>query len=213
MRPLRPRQSPLRKHGILIYCEGSKTEPRYLYDFSRDCGANHRFNVQVKPGKGMNALVTVQGAIREGKRTVLGLKVYDEVWRVPDVEHAGHADTLTEAVALAAKHKINLVLSNPSFEAWLLCHFGHVTKWLENGDAAGAYLSATCWKKHFDCLYDKADDRLYTRLAERLSAAVANARWLMQDRHAGRPCRDANPSTEVYKLIEHFLPRAPAAAL
>lgn len=68
MRPSRPRQSPPRKYGILIQCEGSRTEPRYLYDFSRDCGANHRFNVQVKPGKGMNALVTVQAASRAGWR-------------------------------------------------------------------------------------------------------------------------------------------------
>lgn len=104
--------------------------------FQRDCAANHRFNVQVKPGRGMNALVTVEAAVRGGKHTVLGLKTYDEVWCVLDVEHAAHAETLTQAIALAGKHNIRLVLSNPSFEVWLLCHFERVTRWLENGDAA-----------------------------------------------------------------------------
>ncbi len=202
-RPYKPKPG---RQIILIQCEGKRTEYIYLDDFCAHCGLRHDAAIDVNPGKGQNAVVTVETALAKKKTEGTRGKHYDEAWCVLDVEHAGHAHTLTEAVALAAKHNVKLVLSNPSFEVWLLCHFGHVTKWLENGDAAGAYLTATYWKKHFDCDYDKADDRLYTRLAERVPIAVADARWLMGDLHAGRPCRDANPSTEVYTLIEHLLP-------
>lgn len=112
--------------------------------------------------------------------------------------------TLTEAVALAKANAIGLVLSNPSFEVWLIAHFERVTKWFENGDTAARHLSEAHWRNEFHCSYDKGDDKLYTRLQDRLEDALTNARWLMKDHNEGRACRDANPSTDVYTLIERL---------
>jgi hypothetical protein len=210
MRPQRPRPGPPRKDGILIQCEGSRTEPRYLDDFNRDCRANHRFNMQVKPGKGMNAVVTVEAAIREGQRTVLGEKVYDEVWCVLDVEHAAHEAKLNEAIALAKKHGIRLCLSNPSFEVWLLAHFERTTRSFENSSAVERRLEEDHWKKHFGCGYEKGDPRLYERLASHLPTAVENAEWVLETFHENKPCRESNASTEVYQLIRRLLPPAEA---
>lgn len=195
-----------RKHGILIQCEGSRTEPRYLDGFCRDCGANHHFNVQVKPGKGQNAVVTVRATITESRRTVLGVKVYDEVWCVLDVEHAAHEASLNAALALAQQHDITVCLSNPSFEVWLLAHFERVTRSFEDSAAAERRLSEAHWKKHFGGDYDKADPRLYERLHSLRAVAVENAAYTLEDFNKGKPCREANASTEVFKLIRRLLP-------
>lgn len=200
-RPSRPR-----KHGILIQCEGLKTEPRYLYEFSIDCGATRRFAVTVKPGKGQNARVTMQAAIAEGSRRLLGEKVYDEVWCVLDVETASHANTLTEAFALAKQHNITVCLSNPSFEVWLLAHFERVKRDFPDSTAAGRRLSEAHWRKHFGVDYDKADPRLYERLQPLRPAAVDNAAWMLENFHGNMPCREANATTEVYQLIRRLLP-------
>lgn len=200
-----PRYSPLRKRSILIQCEGSRTEPRYLNDFSQQCGASHRLNVRVRPGKGQNALVTVQEALTEGKRKAFGINVYDEVWCVLDVEHAAHADNLTEAIALAQKNDVLLILSHPSFEVWLLCHFERPTKWFEKSKAAEDHLTAAYWKKHFGCPYEKSDPELYERLKDRVGDAVANARYIQEEHDGLRTCRSVNPSTDVYKLVERLL--------
>lgn len=200
-RPTRPR-----KHAILIQCEGQKTEPRYLADFCHDCGAVHRFAVTVKPGKGQNAMVTMQAAITEGSRTLQGVKVYDEVWCVLDVEHAAHEASLNAALALAKQHGIRVCLSNPSFEVWLLAHFERVKRDFPDSNAVERRLSEMYWKKHFGNDYDKADSRLYERLQSRQESAVDNAAWMLEDFHGNKPCRDCNASTEVYKLVQRLLP-------
>lgn len=200
-RPSRPR-----KHSILIQFEGQKTEPRYLYAFSQACTANRRFTITIKPGKGQNALVTMEAATREDNRKLLGEKIYDEICCVLDVEHAAHEAKLSEALALAKQHQIEVYLSNPSFEVWMLAHFERATRSFENSSAAEHRLEEAYWKKHFGCNYDKRDPRLYERLGPFRDTAVDNSQWLLETFHENNPCRDCNSSTEVYKLVRRLLP-------
>ena len=204
MRPQRKPNPRPRKRGLLIQCEGQKTEPNYLDELCKACGIRHRLNVKVQPGKGQNAVVTLNSAIAEGNRKVLGERVYDDVWCVLDVEHAAHEAKLTEAVALARQHGIRLFLSNPAFEVWLIAHFERTTRDFADGGAAEAYLN-TYWRKHFGCDYEKGDPRLYARLADRVSAALDNARWGLEEFHGNAPCRASNASTEVYQLVREIL--------
>lgn len=130
----------------------------------------------MRPGKGQNAVVTVESAIAEGSRKLLGEKIYDEIWCVLDVEHAAHEAKLTEALALARTANIRMFLSNPSFEVWLIAHFQRITRDFADGGAAEAYLNIF-WRKHFNRDYDKGDPELYSRLAGRRSTALDNAEW------------------------------------
>ena len=193
------------KHAILIQCEGQKTEPRYLYEFSQECGAAQRYAISVKPGKGQNALVTMEAAVREGSRTLQGVKVYDEVWCVMDVEHAAHEASLNAALALAKQHGINVCLSKPSFEVWLLAHFERIKRDFPDSAAVERRLSDTYWKKHFGCDYDKGDPRLFERLGPLQGTAADNAQWILETFHEKRPCREANASTEVYRLVQRLM--------
>ncbi len=202
-RPFRPKAG---RKIVLIQCEGSRTEYAYLDDFCRDCGARHVFTIDVNPGRGQNAVVTVETAMAKIKSERTRGKVYDEVWCVMDVEHAAHGASLTAALAFAKKHNIKVCLSNPSFEVWLLAHFERVKRDFPDSAAVERRLSDVYWKKHFDCEYDKGDARLYERLAPLRDDAVDNAQWVLETLHGDKPCREANASTEVYQLVGRLVP-------
>jgi hypothetical protein len=204
MRPQRPVNPRPRKRSLLIQCEGQKTEPNYLEELCKAYGVRQRLEVKVKAGKGQNAVVTVKAAITEGSRKVLGEKVYDSVWCVLDVEHAAHEARLNEAIALATKHKIHLLLSNPSFEVWLIAHFERITRDFADGGATAAYLN-THWRKHFQSDYEKGEPRLYHKLADRVNTAIGNAQWVLETFHENSPCRESNASTQVYQLVQELL--------
>lgn len=86
---------------------------------------------------------------------------------------------------------------------WLIAHFERTTRDFADGGAAEAYLNAH-WRKHFGSDYEKGDPRLYTKLADRVSAAQDNAQWGLETFHNNAPCRAGNASTEVYQLVRHL---------
>jgi len=204
MRPQRTSNPRPRKRSLLIQCEGQKTEPNYLDELCKECGVRQRLAVKVRPGKGQNAVVTVESAIAEGNRKLLGERLYDEVWCVLDVEHAAHEAKLNEAIVRAREHNIRLFLSNPSFEVWLIGHFERVTRDFADGGAAEAYLNAH-WRKHIGGDYEKGDPRLYVKLKDQVSAAIDNAQWALETFHGNALCRTSNASTEVYQLVRQLL--------
>ena len=204
MRPQRTSNPRPRKRSLLIQCEGQKTEPNYLDELCKACGVRQRLAVKVRPGKGQNAVVTVESAIAEGNRKLLGERLYDEVWCVLDVEHAAHEAKLNEAIVRAREHNIRMFLSNPSFEVWLLAHFERTKRDFANGGAAEACLN-TYWQKHFGSDYDKGDPELYVKLSDRVSTALENAQWVLETFHDNAPCRTSNASTEVYQLVRQLL--------
>lgn len=205
MKPSRPLKTRQRRRTLLIQCEGQKTEPNYLDDLCKVCGVRHRLEVKVRASRGQNAAVTMKAAIAEGGRRLLGENVYDEVWCVLDVEHGAHEASLNEAIALAQENNIRLFLSNPSFEVWLIAHFERTKRDFADSGAAEKYLSEKYWRKHFGCDYNKGDECLYARLADRVDAALTNARWVLETFHENAPCRERNSSTEVYRLVNELL--------
>ncbi len=192
-----------RKRSLLIQCEGQETEPNYLDELCKACSVRQRQQVKIKRGKGGN-ITTVEAAIAEGESRLLGENKYDTVWCVLDVEYQPHEATLTKAIDLAKKHGIRLFLSNPSFEVWLIAHFGRTTRDFTDSGAAEAHLN-THWRKRFGCDYDKGDPNLYAKLEDRVSDALENAQWMLEVFHENAPCRNANATTEVYQLVQELL--------
>ncbi len=204
MRPQRHLNPRPRKRSLLIQCEGQETEPNYLDELCKACGVRRRLEVRVKSGKGQNAKVTVEAAIAEGSRRLLGEKIYDDVCCVLDVEHIAHKAKLDEAVTLAQKHGIRLFLSHPSFEVWLIAHFERTKRDFADGGAAEAYLN-THWQKNFKSKYEKGDPNLHHKLADRIATATNNAQWILETFHENAPCRASNSSTQVYQLVQELL--------
>lgn len=113
------------KPRILVVCEGKETEPQYLKGFRSAC---HNPLVDVEVAKGVGVPKTVVSTAKElkkkadeaAKREKDDNLQYEKVWAVFDVdEHP----KISDAIQMARDNDIELAISNPSFELWLLLHF------------------------------------------------------------------------------------------
>jgi|ERR1022692_2479531 hypothetical protein len=59
----------------------------------------------------------------------------DEFWCVFDVEWPRNHPGLHEAIEQAQQNRIQLAVSNPCFELWLILHFQDQGAWLDNNGA------------------------------------------------------------------------------
>jgi hypothetical protein len=117
-----------------------------------------------------------------------------------DVEHPDGLNAVRQAVASLKDNKIRPALSNPAFEVWLLAHFEKTGTVFGDCDAVKERLGKH-WKEHFHADYDKADARIYSRLANLTDEAMANAKWVREHHHSGRDVMGSNSSTEVDLLV------------
>jgi hypothetical protein len=110
----RTRRAPVREERaqVLVVCGGMATEPDYFRGLKKE-RRNPAVRVVVE-GKGVDPVSLVRFAAQ--KRDTLG---FDQVWCVVDVDEFDVSD----AVAAARKKDVNLAISNPCFEYWLLLHF------------------------------------------------------------------------------------------
>lgn len=163
----------------LVWCGGLRTE-RHYFDGLKKALGDPRISVEVR-GTGKSPAQIVRSAAelrdeRPGK--------FSAVWCVVDVDQFD----LTDAVADAGRREINLAISNPCFELWLLLHHTECRAHCDGyADVVGRL------KKHVKA-YDKA--RLnFADYADGVPAAVKRAKDLGGD-------HTTNPSTGVWRLVE-----------
>lgn len=178
----RTRRAPVREERtqVLVVCGGVATEPAYFRGLKKD-----RRNPAVKvvvEAKGVDPVSLIRFAAQ--KRDILGC---DEVWCVVDVDEFDVA----EAAAAAGKKGVNLAISNPCFEYWLLLHFELCTAPLTCYDDARRKLV-----KHVP-RYAKSG-LCFTDFASGVDDAVARAQGrceVVGTEHT------RNPSTGVWALV------------
>jgi hypothetical protein len=123
---------------LLVFCEGERTEPDYLNALKQQRAVRDVASVDLRVQAGRSSakprsLVEMAAAAR--KRAVAEDAEIDEFWCVFDVEWPQNHAGLTDAVGYASRNGIQLAISNPCFEVWLILHFQDQQAWLEN-DAA-----------------------------------------------------------------------------
>ncbi|MEW1723673.1 RloB family protein [Streptomyces sp. NPDC093109] len=113
---------------FLIYCEGECTEDQYFRGLKAELRALPVY-VQLG-GEHGEPKSLVRAAIEHKNRAARSphdrWMDYDEVWCVIDVEAPRPHPGLSSALALAERHGIEVALTNPCFELWLLLHFTDV---------------------------------------------------------------------------------------
>ena len=180
---------------ILVVCEGRNTEPQYLKGFVRAC-ENPRVDIEIagKHGVPLTVVRTARDLKRKAessaKQEADSNLEYDEVWCVFDIDDH---PAVPEATHLARSNGIELAISNPSFELWLLLHFRGdpgpkhrvdirelLLQYVPDYDKSVDYI------RDYNRTYDAAKER-----AKRLHDAAE------EDRESGR-----NPTTGVYRLTQ-----------
>jgi hypothetical protein len=171
------------KSRLLVCCNALKTEKDYLQGL-KDHLETPAVTVRFKP-KVCSPSQLVDFAIAERARQA---EEFDQVWCVFDVDQ--YPDVAT-AVAKARREDVEIALSNPCFEIWLILHFvAHTAP----ADTYKALLPML--KKHVKS-YDKT--RLnFKDYRDGWPDAVGRARGLAS---AGQEHRH-NPSTGVWRLVQ-----------
>ena len=177
---------------FLVVCEGKVTEPLYFNDIRRlERGI---IDLQLVPA-GVPKTV-VEEAVRLKKESARDARRdrnlrYDHVWCVFDVDEHPF---VPEAKQQAQANGIELAVSNPCFELWLLLHFQDQTAHIER-----RAVQRLC-REHMPG-YRKAppSDALIPRLNEATERAIQLENW-----QASRDNAAGNPSTGVYRLIQQI---------
>lgn len=109
---------------------------------------------------------------------------------------------IEEARRIAIEYKIQIIVSNPCFELWYICHFtGSPHHYSSSGSLIAdmdSYIAG----------YEKSDPSIYEGLKDRMGDAIQNAEKLESSclrRGLILHKSDFSPSTEVYKVIRQII--------
>ena len=204
------KQKPLRRkvaqraprRTFLVFSEGQKTEPEYLKALKREPAVRDIASVDIRihdDTLGSAPLTLVEAAADACARESGEGSEIDEFWCFFDVEWPQNHPNLKRARAFADKSKVNVAVSNPCFELWLLLHFQDQTAWLDTS-AAKRLL-----KQRDGTRGQGLDSSAYMPMR---AEAAQRARSLEQ-RHRGNGTKfpDNNPSSGVYSFlaaVEHL---------
>jgi hypothetical protein len=193
-RPARRAATRSPKRRLLLVCEGRVTEPEYFRGFERWV-RNSTVEIVFADDHGVPLTLVEQADRRNQQANERATRErdsylrYDEVWCVFDVdEHP----KLNEAVQLAQARGIELAVSNPCFELWLLLHFR---------ESPGARHRHDLQRMLAEFLpkYDKHLD--FAMLEAGVPDATRRAKRLDQDaEEEDEPGR--SPTTGVYRLAD-----------
>jgi hypothetical protein len=120
---------------LVIFCEGQRTEPEYLNALKRQPSVRDvaAVELRVETGQGGSVprtLVSIAADYR--RRSIAEEGEVDEFWCVFDVEWPLNHPGLDAAIDQARQNDIQLAVSNPCFELWLVLHFQDHAAWLDN---------------------------------------------------------------------------------
>lgn len=196
-RPYRPKE---RKRRFLLYCEGEKTEPSYFGGVVRYLRSPL---IQLEIGDRRadpRGLVDLAIAHRAQARTDARRQrddslLFDEVWCIFDVDQHTR---LPDAVQKAFAASIDLAVSNPCFELWLLIHFREQWAFITGAAAQSAV-------RQFMPGYSKTVD--YSLLVGKGELAISRAQKMaLRAEEAGD--KIGNPSTGVWRLVSELCQHA-----
>ena len=200
------------KPVILIVTEGEKSEPKYFQHFrTRQNNVEVRVVPNSKNGCKTDYLNLIRKASRICKEDDLTPKSGDSVWIITDGDVNYQAkdavkkknEALAWARTIAEKEAYSLLISNPCFELWYLLHLRYTTAHLQDYGAVKKALEQAGIKD-----YEKHSD-LYEQLVSETSEAIKRAKCLethqVENGFVLPLGIDANPFTEVYKLVEKLV--------
>ena len=184
---------------ILIVCEGEKTEINYFKDLIK-IERLSSVNIAGYSGNGSDTVSVVRTAIEKDKEQKMYLP-FDNIYCIIDRDEHKNFD---DALQLAKDHKINLIVSYPSFEYWYICHFNYSrapilrTNNRSPGDNCVHTLKSE-WRKVFCEEYEKNIKNPYSKLNTYVDQALINAQNALKD---AKSSEELNPSTRVHELVD-----------
>lgn len=121
------------KTTFRIYTEGLATEPEYIDILKRLPKFNEAASVEIKVEESGATPKHLVDSACEAKR-LSNLEV-DHYWCIFDVESPRPHPHLAEAKEKARANNVQLAISNPCFEIWLILHHQYFAKYISTDEA------------------------------------------------------------------------------
>jgi RloB-like protein len=182
--------------AYLAVCEGRQTERNYIHGFCERHGIN-RANVTVETGGSETSALQL---VRQARRRFDRDRDFDAVFVICDRD----GQDLRPARELAARPlknaaglrlPVQLIVSDPCFELWLLLHFEYYARPMSASEALRLL------RQHITD-YDKSNRRIYETVHPGLQRAMAHvARLKSELRQVGAVA----PNSDMAILIDAFL--------
>lgn len=193
------RKTRTRHKTILVGVEGKKNKTENLYFNSFNVRGGN-YVIKIANGNSTDPLKMVKDIIKTMRLKDIDVKYGDKIYCVFDSDEDENKDLqIKKAIALARKHNIEIIVSNPCFEEWFLCHFKYTTRYL-NGDKVIEKLK--CYIPN----YDKNID-VFPIVDKFTEVGIKNAKkQIKYHKSLGRDVNltQSNPCTNVYKIIEEI---------
>jgi hypothetical protein len=189
------------KTTIRVYSEGQSTEPEYIDAFKRLPELAEAVAIDISIERtGASPMTLVEMACEARRRSELDV---DHFWCVFDVESPMPHPNLDRARQMARDNGVNLAVSNPCFEVWLILH-------LEDQNAYMTTAEAVHRRKELDGANDKhLDSTLY--MPRRHDAAARAARLKLKHAGDGSSFPQDNPSSSFADFVNLVEARAAAS--
>jgi RloB-like protein len=186
-RESRLRRLPYRQpnHTVLVYCGAARTEPDYFEGLKL---LLRKASVTVKVrSEGIDPARLVKAAANYRDRHP---DVFDDVWCIADAD----AFDMSAAASAAKRPRVNLAVSNPCFELWLLLHHADCNA------HCGDYQDVVARLKRHVAAYDKTalDFRLF-------SAGIGDAIVRAEKLDPTGADYSRNPSSGVWVLVRKMM--------
>lgn len=178
-----------RKKVIWVLTEGEVTEPKYIDVLrSRYRGVSIEIIKKGSPPK-----VLVDKARRYQSSNDKRNPSFDEIWCIFDVDEHPNID---QAIHEARDSGINIAISNPCFELWLVLHYQNQNRYIDRQEiqSLAKRLDITDGKG----ITPKAREHLSTTYSEAKRRAEN-----LEKRHIGNGSKGwENPSSQVWKFVD-----------
>lgn len=187
------------KRVVLVSYEGeNKTEKNYLSNFS---GRDKDYIIKPVPGNETDPINLVRQTIQKVKDLSLDLSEDDKAYCVFDTDTKPEKNIQIEsAIKLAKDNDIIPIVSAPCVELWFLLHYEYTTAVINSNDVIERL------KKHYP-KYEK-NCNIYSEIKDRVDIAIKNSKKLekyQKQNNKKLQTVDANPYTEMYKLVEELM--------
>ena len=185
------------RRTVLVFCEGRRTEPDYLKALKRRPEVRDIASVAIEideTAAGFDPLALVRKAAAAHKDAKDERSEIDEVWCIFDVEQPERHSRLDDAVALARERGVQIAVSNPCFELWLMLHFQEQSAWLDTNDAKRQL------KQHDGTEGKGLDGAMYMSRRDEAARRASS----LAERHEGNGTNfpNDNPSSGMYRFLE-----------
>ncbi len=187
------------KSKILIAAEGkNKTEKTYFSNFE---DGKKSYNITYARGNNTDPLKLVKMLIKEIDELKLDLQDDDVAYCIFDTDVDPNKNKIIEeAIQLARKNNIKIITSSPCFELWFLLHYDYTTANMDSEEVIKRL-------KEYYPKYEK-NINIYPDIIKEIDLAIDCAKKLEKyqtDNNRRIGTVEANPNTEVYKIVEYLM--------